>query len=508
MLYLFSTDKYHFEDEQIKKIIKHQSIDIEELRIVVTKEDLILAIKDYYNYIDDGKYRLLDSSNDNKNINNNSKLETLMPDISKKNIKKFAILSSFMPHQLDPSFKGEMFTVKVLKNKYGLLTKEEYDRGVKEEDILKEKLGSTIHLPKIKLKDYGGAEKLNDIVNTIPLKESLGIKARGFFLAGMPGTGKSFFAKAVAGELNRILIELNLSKFMQQSNTFELIEAFFEFFENNTGDYIIWIDEIEKSLNTEDALQVLGFLLTRINEMQTKSLSNVFLIATANNLEVLSVRNPELFRNGRFDWLIALNPPLENGAREIINIYIKANKKTYREHIRRLIYTFIHNPEQLKNTISKGQTPENSAYFKLSNLIINEFSESLSVKESLQNRGNIYNFDSFETHFEALKKENYPLQLIYNRAVESFDFNPDIEKIITCVFAEYRENSVLKTNFPYVPAEIEFLIQQLYFTFLFTDTTLDPHYKKLILDVKPLQVSMKKGIEEMVSITSDFLKIE
>ena len=48
------------------------------------------------------------------------------------------------------------------------------------------------------------------------------LRAKGVFLIGIPGTGKSYSAKCCAGELNRWLMEINLSKILEDEKPIEL----------------------------------------------------------------------------------------------------------------------------------------------------------------------------------------------------------------------------------------------------------------------------------------------
>lgn len=240
-----------------------------------------------------------------------------------------------------------------LPNANGILTSQDIKLKIKAEEKLKSKLNSSITKPTLTFNDYGGAKDLVDETEAINLYFKLGIPVKGIFLAGIPGTGKSFFAKCLAGQLNRYLIELNLTKFMKSENSIILIEEFFDFFKTNPGDYIIWLDEIEKMFTgTGESTQLLGTLLTKINDFNSSSnsKSTAFIVATANDVYSLSHRNPEFFRNGRFDILISLNPPSDEGAKEIFNIYIKKCQKENKNIL--LSFVYLSYKKELKLTSS------------------------------------------------------------------------------------------------------------------------------------------------------------
>ncbi|HNT29067.1 MAG TPA: AAA family ATPase, partial [bacterium] len=82
---------------------------------------------------------------------------------------------------------------------------------------------------------------------------------------------------------------------------------------------VLWIDEIEKALFQEEQSaeirRVLGWLMTW---MQEKS-RPVFLVATANNVEILP---PELLRKGRFDEIFFIDLPGADERTDILRIHL------------------------------------------------------------------------------------------------------------------------------------------------------------------------------------------
>lgn len=141
---------------------------------------------------------------------------------------------------------------------------------------------------------------------------------KGCLLVGIPGTGKSLTAKAIATAWKCPLIKWDLGamkgKFVGESESkfrtaIETIKAL--------GRVVVWIDEIEKALAgaTDGAADggvsqdQLGQILTFMQEQQ----SGAFVIATANDISKLP---PELLRKGRFDelWFVDLPTESERGA--------------------------------------------------------------------------------------------------------------------------------------------------------------------------------------------------
>lgn len=145
-----------------------------------------------------------------------------------------------------------------------------------------------------------------------PAARAYGLPApKGVMLVGVPGCGKSLFAKAVATALGIPLLRLDLgalkSKFVGESEgnlrrALAIIESL--------GLCVVWLDEIEKALAgaTQGAADggvsadALGTVLSWMQERQGTS----FVIATANKIEDLP---PELLRKGRFDELFFVDVP-------------------------------------------------------------------------------------------------------------------------------------------------------------------------------------------------------
>lgn len=141
---------------------------------------------------------------------------------------------------------------------------------------------------------------------------------RGVLLAGIPGTGKSATAKAVAAAWQLPLLRLDLgalrSKFVGESETnlrraLQIAET--------VAPCVLWIDELEKALAGSTGPQgdggvasdALGALLNWMQEHR----GLVFVVATANDVSGLP---PEMLR--RFDERFFLDLPNEPERREIV----------------------------------------------------------------------------------------------------------------------------------------------------------------------------------------------
>jgi hypothetical protein len=150
---------------------------------------------------------------------------------------------------------------------------------------------------------------------------------RGALLVGIPGTGKSLTAKAIATAWGIPLLRLDLgglkSKFVGESEAnlrkaFRVIEAI--------GRCVVWVDEVEKALAgaTQGAADggvssdALGALLSWMQERQGEA----FVIATANDVSSLP---PELLRKGRFDELFFTDLPTTDERSSILMAALKSH---------------------------------------------------------------------------------------------------------------------------------------------------------------------------------------
>ncbi len=195
------------------------------------------------------------------------------------------------------------------------------------------------------LEYYHTNDQIEDIGGLEHLKEWLSKRRRGFtekardyglpfpkglLLIGIPGTGKSLTAKAVASLWNLPLLRLDVGKVFggivgeseqNMRNAIKMAES--------VSPSILWIDEVEKgfsgvqSSNQTDGgttSRVFGTFLSWLQEKEKP----VFVIATANSVSLLP---PELLRRGRFDEIFFLDLPSKNDREEIFSIHIKKRKR-------------------------------------------------------------------------------------------------------------------------------------------------------------------------------------
>jgi ATP-dependent 26S proteasome regulatory subunit len=151
---------------------------------------------------------------------------------------------------------------------------------------------------------------------------------KGLLLAGVPGTGKSLSAKAVASLWGRPLLRFDMGRIMggivgeSEGNMRKCLEI-----AAAVAPCVLWIDEIEKGLSGvkaganqqkahEVTERVFGELLNFMQDRQ----ADVFLVATCNSLDSLP---PELVRGGRMDAIFWVDLPDAVQREEIIKIHLK-----------------------------------------------------------------------------------------------------------------------------------------------------------------------------------------
>jgi hypothetical protein len=156
--------------------------------------------------------------------------------------------------------------------------------------------------------------------------QAFGLTApRGLILGGIPGCGKSLFAKCLATAWGCPLLSGDLgaakSKWVGQSeaNLRSMLSI-----ATTIGRCVLFFDEIEKSLGGSNSAEAdggvvsdqLGYLLRWMQERTEP----VFVIATANDLTKLP---PELLRKGRFDELFFVDLPTEPERQGVLEITLE-----------------------------------------------------------------------------------------------------------------------------------------------------------------------------------------
>ncbi|MEX1054235.1 MAG: CDC48 family AAA ATPase [Nitrosopumilaceae archaeon] len=197
-----------------------------------------------------------------------------------------------------------------------------------------EKSDSLHGVPLVSYEDIGGLtdeiKKVREMIE-LPMRhpeifEKLGVEApKGVLLFGVPGTGKTLLAKAVANESNAHFISISgpeiMSKFYGESEA-RLREIFKEAREKSPT--IVFIDEIDsiapkrEEVTGEVERRVVSQLLSLMDGLESRG--KVIVIAATNRPNAL---DPALRRPGRFDREIEIRIPDKKGRLDILLIHTR-----------------------------------------------------------------------------------------------------------------------------------------------------------------------------------------
>ncbi|QZP38790.1 CDC48 family AAA ATPase [Halobaculum magnesiiphilum] len=190
-----------------------------------------------------------------------------------------------------------------------------------------------VELPKVTWEDVGGLDDAQQQVKEAvewPLRtpekfERMGIQApKGVLLYGPPGTGKTLMAKAVANETNANFISVRgpqlLSKWVGESE-----KAIRQTFRKarQVSPTVIFFDELDslapsrgQEMGNNVSERVVNQLLTELDGLE--EMENVMVIGATNRPDMI---DPALIRSGRFDRLVMIGQPDEEGREQIFKIH-------------------------------------------------------------------------------------------------------------------------------------------------------------------------------------------
>lgn len=185
-----------------------------------------------------------------------------------------------------------------------------------------------LHRGEERFDDLGGLSSLKGFCRKALAAKSNASKIarpRGVLLLGVPGTGKSAFAKALGNETERPTLTLDIGALMGGlvGETEENVRRALAI-ADAMAPCILFVDEVEKGLagstgaSTDSGVsaRLFGTLLTWLNDHTT----DVFVVCTANDVSKLP---PEFSRAERFDGIFFLDLPGEDDRGAIWGQYVE-----------------------------------------------------------------------------------------------------------------------------------------------------------------------------------------
>jgi proteasome regulatory subunit len=203
------------------------------------------------------------------------------------------------------------------------------------------KVMELVEAPDIAYEQVGGLEsQIQEIRETVELPltnpkifADIGIEPpRGVLLYGLPGTGKTMLAKAVAHESKATFIHMSGSELVHKfiGEGAQLVRDIFQMAREKAPS-IIFIDEIDAvgSIRTHDGTtgsaevnRTMMQLLAEMDGFRTRG--DIKIIAATNRIDIL---DPALLRPGRFDRIIEIPMPSFEGRLKILQIHAAKMKR-------------------------------------------------------------------------------------------------------------------------------------------------------------------------------------
>jgi len=210
---------------------------------------------------------------------------------------------------------------------------------------------------------------------------------RGIILYGPPGNGKSFIAKALAGEYNLDFIKVlskDIASYLYSEDSRKLADIFtaaFKISRLSKNGCVLFFDEFDGIASKNVNLNLRATLLDFI--VQSREIPNLILIAATNYKDFL---DDAIIREGRFDKKIRIDNPSKEDIFDLIRSFLKEVDK-------------ITGKSKIENTISSSTYNKILQYFEN----INDLTKS-SIAGVKVFCNNLKRYAFFNSNFDASKK--------------------------------------------------------------------------------------------------------
>uniref|UniRef100_A0A6C0H527 AAA+ ATPase domain-containing protein n=1 Tax=viral metagenome TaxID=1070528 RepID=A0A6C0H527_9ZZZZ len=284
----------------------------------------------------------------NNAILNNNKKYPISNKYLKDTFKKFN--DSFNESTINPYILPKIVIIDANGEEFNMFGKKIYHDSSSNHETIKSKHFEIIKNSSISFNDIGGydevKEELNQIIDFLKFPDkykNYNIRLpKGIIFEGLPGTGKTLFAKAIATEAKCNFIVSSGSDFSMKyiGEGAEKIKELFNL-ANKNKPCIIFIDEIDAvgkkrvddgQSSGKEHDNTLNALLVELNGFQKSD--NVILIGATNRIDLL---DNALIRPGRIDKIIHIPFPNNQARKSIINLHLKGKPIDYSVSVDNLI---------------------------------------------------------------------------------------------------------------------------------------------------------------------------
>lgn len=212
-------------------------------------------------------------------------------------------------------------------------------------DIIRERV--IVEKPNIGFKDIGGQKEAKKEIQSLvfaltnpDIYRKWGTRPpKGILLAGPPGNGKTLLAKALAAQAEASFFHIEVSDIVSKwyGEAEQLMKAVFEEASRMPGKTIIFFDELDavaprREGSHEASARIVSTMLENIDGLEVNK--DILIVAATNRPEAI---DSALLRPGRFDRIVEVSLPKEEGRKEILGIHMaKAEQMAERKLFNKL----------------------------------------------------------------------------------------------------------------------------------------------------------------------------